>query len=80
MNNYPWSGRLGRVAKQCICCGSMGPEFQLSSHSTHCLQCLPNQEPDPQLLLKYQARYEKLARKWCKENNLDYDKIMENSA
>lgn len=77
--NYPWSGRLGRIAGRCICCGTKGPAFQVSSFGATCLGCR-HKEPDPKRLAQFNAEYERLARAWCSKNGIDYDQTVKDMA
>lgn len=72
--NYPWSGRLGRVAGKCLCCGTTGMSFQLSSFAMHCLDCRKaGKEPDPKLLAAHEDECYDLTRKWCLERGINYE-------
>ena len=76
--NYPWSGRLGRLADRCIYCGDNGPSFQISSRGSACLKCPDDAKPIPELYDEYCREYEAKARIWCDERNIDYDATVAN--
>jgi hypothetical protein len=75
--NYPWSGRLGNIAKQCVYCGEAGSRFRISSRAFQCCNC-PNKtdEPIPELMEQVKKDYERLAREWCLKNGMDYDTVV----
>lgn len=72
--NYPWSGRLGRIADRCLYCGDNGTAWQISSSGTYCYgpECRENRrngaQPLPELEKKFEETYERLAREWCQQN------------
>lgn len=71
--NYPWSGKLGRIADCCIHCGDAGSSFQLSSAGERCCYCKSSDTPLEALLTKLTRDAERLAREWCDRNGVDYD-------
>lgn len=81
--NYPWSGRLGRIARCCLYCGNDGPSWQISS-SSHCCdeQCHEarknGKQPIPELVKETEMLYDKLVREWCKERNINYEATVQN--
>lgn len=80
--NYPWSGRFGRIAKQCLYCGSSGLSFQVSSFSTCCNSSDCRQKlrqgaaPIPELLAEMEADSDRLVRKWCRDRGMNYDTVV----
>jgi hypothetical protein len=73
--NYPWSGKLKRF-RCCIYCGQNGPQFKFSSFANRCLAptCgTGHAKPDPELEVEFAEWTEQQARKWCKENGVDYE-------
>ncbi len=74
--NYPWSGRLGRIATKCIYCGESGMSFGLSSAGNRCCRCNSSMTPIPELRDAFLVRVELLAREWCRKNGFDYDEEM----
>lgn len=77
--NYPWSGRLGRVARCCIYCGTKGPSFGFSSIGDSCLECSSKRRtanPIPELKAELDAKRLKLTKRWCIKNNFDYENII----
>lgn len=77
--NYPWSGRLGRIAKRCVYCGRSGRSFGVSSHSLACVdpECERHKNPDakpiPEFMDQVTRDRERLAREWCTINRVDYE-------
>jgi hypothetical protein len=84
--NYPWSGKLGRIAERCIYCGNNGPAFHLSSAGTTCCEetCRAYRQtgakPAPAFEAKFKADYERLAKEWCLAHNIDYDQTIKDLA
>lgn len=81
--NYPWSGRLGRIAECCLYCGRTDSSWVYSSHGDRCLhrEC-PSRKPDavpiPELMAEFHKRYEQLAREWCRVHRIGYEETIEN--
>jgi hypothetical protein len=71
--NYPWSGRLGRVASRCIYCGDDGTSFSVSSSGHSCTQCIGRKAPLVELELQLRETIDKTVRAWCKTRHIDYD-------
>ncbi len=71
--NYPWSGKLGRIADCCIYCGDSSMTFQLSSAPNRCCYCKSTDTPVAELYGKFVNKSERLAREWCAGNGYDYD-------
>jgi hypothetical protein len=80
--NYPWSGKVGKVAPKCLWCGSKGSDFDLSSSATSCLgmECRNAKkngaEPIPEFVEEYKAILEKAVRAWCVKHKIDYDQTI----
>jgi hypothetical protein len=73
--NYPWSGRTGRIARQCLYCGEKGSRWTLSSSATRCLSCpRRDDEPIPALWAEYIAEANQAINKWCQEHHVDREK------
>lgn len=81
--NYPWSGLLGRIFDCCPYCGNSGYDW-LASSAPYChgKECRKRRKagakPIPELVTKQEREYERLARLWCDEHNIDYDKTVQN--
>lgn len=71
--NLPWSGKLGRVANCCIYCGDDGIDFELSSRAVSCVNCVA-ESGRPKYGEEYANRYVLLAKRWCLDNGVDYEK------
>lgn len=70
----PWEGKLGRIADQCLACGTRESDFQVSSHPTLCLKCYTNGKKPNKHLVRRREELETVAiRKWCEENGLDFE-------
>ena len=70
----PWKDKLGRVADQCVVCGTRDGQFSLSSHPTRCVGCMvTNKRDSKKLIIRLAKLVEEAQRKWCEENGFDYD-------
>ncbi len=81
--NYPWSGKLGRVADCCPYCGESGAAWRASSapycHGQECrIKRRSGAKPIQELIDKHNQKYERLAREYCQNHNIDYEKTIQN--
>lgn len=70
----PWKDKLGRVADQCVVCGTKDEKFGLSSHPNRCLSCMgKTKRNSKKLMIRLAKLTEEAQKKWCDENNLNYE-------
>lgn len=70
----PWKDKLGRVADQCVVCGTRDEKFDLSSHPTRCVSCMvTNKRDSKRLMIRLAKLVEEAQKRWCEENNFNYE-------
>lgn len=77
--NYPWSGKLGRIADCCLYCGRDDAAFHMSSHATRCISTnCKRAKPLSHLLKTYKKKCREMILAWCEERGIDCDATIKN--